>query len=137
MRILAVDYGEARVGLAITDPTCTICQPLKVVARSEALKEINHIVKDRQVKKVVVGLPLNMDGSEGEMASKAKAFAELIRGLGVDVELVDERLTSYEAEGILKQAGLNWRRRKKKVDALAACLILESYLRKAKDATGC
>ncbi len=137
MRILAVDYGEARVGLAITDPTCTICQPLKVVSRSEALKEIGRIIKDCQVKKVVVGLPLNMDGSEGEMASKVKVFAGMIRALGVDVELVDERLTSYEAEGILKQTGLSWRKRKKKLDALAACLILESYLRKTENASGC
>ncbi len=130
MRVLAVDYGLSRVGLAISDPSGLISQPLKVVPTKDALEEIARIVKEREVGKVVVGLPLNMDGTEGEMALLAKEFAAKIKETGVDVELFDERLSTYEAECLLKSTGLNWKKRKKKLDAVAASLILKAYLEK-------
>ena len=130
MRVLAVDYGLSRVGLAISDPSGLISQPLKVVPTEDALDEIVRIVKEREVGKVVVGLPLNMDGTEGEMALLAREFAAKIKETGVDVELFDERLSTYEAECLLKSTGLNWKKRKKKLDAVAASLILKAYLEK-------
>ncbi len=136
MRVLAVDYGEKRVGLALSDPLGLISQPLKVVPRSRALEEISRLVEERKVERIVVGLPLNMDGTEGEMARRARAFGESLRSIGVEVVFFDERLTSFEAEEVMRSAGLSWKKRKKKVDALAAALILKSYLEREGNASG-
>ncbi len=137
MRILAVDYGESRVGLAISDVTCTISQPLAVIPRKLALREIGRIVEEMDVSLIVVGLPLNMDGTEGPMAIKARAFASELEGLGVRVVMWDERLTSFEAEGVMRGHGVRAKKRKKKLDAVAAALILKSYLeREAGHAPG-
>lgn len=96
MRILAVDYGLSRVGLAISDPTGLISQPLSVVPTARVFQEISKIVNDRQVSKIVVGLPLNMDGTEGEMAKRVREFAQKLENeLGIEVELFDERLTTF------------------------------------------
>lgn len=131
MRILAVDYGEARVGLAITDPTCKISQPLAVVPTKKALTEIAKIVEEKDVERIVVGLPLNMDGTEGKMAKKVKEFAEkLKKAVPAKVVLWDERLTTFEAETLMLQHKVKAAKRRKKIDAIAASLILKSYLEK-------
>ncbi len=132
MRVLAIDYGRSRVGLAISDPTCTISQPLEVVATSRALEEIRKIIEDMDVKLVVIGLPINMNGTEGKMAEEVRAFAEELKGRLGDVEIVfwDERLTSFEAQQLMSQAGLKWKKYKSKIDKVAASLILKSFLEK-------
>ncbi len=132
MRVLAIDYGRSRVGLAISDPTCTISQPLEVVATSRALEEIRKIIENMNVKLVVIGLPVNMNGTEGKMAEEVRAFAEELKGELGDVEIVfwDERLTSFEAQQLMSQAGLKWKKYKRKIDKVAASLILKSFLEK-------
>ena len=138
MRILAVDYGEARIGLAITDPTCKISQPLAVIPAKRALAEIAKIVAEKKVERIVVGLPLNMDGTEGRMAKKAKEFAERLKeAVPAEVVLWDERLTTFEAETLMLQHSVKAARRKKKIDAIAASLILKSYLEKVIQDASC
>ena len=140
MRYLGVDYGRARIGLAISDPSGTLAQPLGVLKnRPGAIEEIRRIIASHGVERIVVGLPLNMNGEEGEMAVEARNFAHRLReATGLPVDTVDERLTSWEAHSIMKEAGLRRKRRSQMVDKVAATLILERYLaRQKKDASGC
>ncbi|NPA15368.1 MAG: Holliday junction resolvase RuvX [Deferribacteres bacterium] len=132
MRVLAIDYGRSKVGLAVSDPTGTISQPLSVVPAGRALEEVGRLVKELGVGLIVIGLPVNMNGTEGKMASEVREFADRLKGVVGDIDIVfwDERLTSFEAEELLKQAGLNWKKSKKKVDKIAASLILKSFLEK-------
>jgi len=131
-RILAVDFGKARIGLALSDPLGIIAQPLEVLkARDikDALAHIAAIVEERGVEQIVLGLPLNMDGSEGPQVAETRTFAALLRertGL-VPVEW-DERLTSRQALSALGQQERSWRKRKEKMDAVAAQILLQSYL---------
>jgi len=152
-RILAVDYGRARMGLAIADAEAGLPQPLGVlvrVNRNEDMRRLRELVREHGVKQIVVGLPLRLDGSRGEMAEEAGRFAHRVqKQIGVPVEMVDERLTSWEAERLLEEfAGRilhapiphhgkrenNEKVRKKKeegkhsVDAIAAAVILRDYL---------
>ncbi len=136
MRILAVDYGRKRMGLAISDPMGIISQPLEVVPADTALRRIQELVSERSVERIVVGLPLNMDGSEGEMAREAREFGERLKSLGVDVVFFDERLTTFEAHEVAKALGVSWRKARRKVDAVAAAVMLKAYMERMKDASG-
>jgi putative holliday junction resolvase len=152
-RILAVDYGRARMGLAIADAAAGLPQPLGVlvrVNRNEDMRRLRELVREHKVNQIVVGLPLRLDGTRGAMAEEAERFAQRAqKQIGVKVEMVDERLTSWEAERLLEEfAGRilhtpiplrgkrenNEKRRKKKeegknsVDAIAAAVILRDYL---------
>lgn len=102
MRILALDYGRARIGLAIADAETALAQPLATldrINRNEDMRRLRELVREHGVKQIVVGLPLRLDGSRGEMAEEAARFGERVRKqLGLPVEMVDERLTSWEAE---------------------------------------
>ena len=151
MQILGIDYGRARVGLAIADSESGLAHPLDTldrINRNEDMRRLREIVRANSVKLLVVGLPLRLDGSQGEMAVEAARFAERLRKqLGLPVETVDERLTSWEAERLLEeQTGRITRKTtnrggKKKakaggkntVDAVAAAVILKEYLEQ-KDA---
>ncbi|MBI4881042.1 MAG: Holliday junction resolvase RuvX [Planctomycetes bacterium] len=132
-RILAIDYGRRRIGLAACDPLGITAQPIGAHEGTpeEALAAILRLCAERQVERIVVGLPLNMDGSEGEMAREVRGFAaKLAQATRLPVDFSDERLTSWEAEGRLREMG---RRRKRKgdkgrVDAMAAAQILRDYL---------
>lgn len=131
MRILAVDYGKSNIGLAISDPTCTISQPLEVVKTSHALDRIGNLIKSLDISLIVMGLPINMDGTEGKMAREVRNFAkDLEERFNIKVIFWDERLTSSEAESVLRKSGLGWRKSKGKVDKIAAALILKSFLEK-------
>lgn len=144
MRILGLDYGSKTVGVAVTDPTGLIAQPLITIKRDReamlrrTLKEIERLASEYQAELVVLGLPLNMDGSEGERAEKTREFhSMLLNRLSVPVELVDERLTTMEAREILDESGIPRSGQKAVIDQLAAQIILESYLNDGKYAEIC
>ena len=130
MRILGIDYGKVRIGLSMSDPMGVTAQPLTIlINKPDITSKIKEIALQHSVKKIVVGLPLNMNGSQGEMASAAQHLASKLRNeTGLPVEMMDERLTSWEAEEVLKEAGLKRRKRKEVSDKVAATLILQRYL---------
>lgn len=130
MRYLAIDYGTRRTGLAICDASETIVSPLTVVHGQEPLlKKIAQIVEDENVEAVVLGLPLNMDGSEGPQSQIVHKYAEKLRDhLHIPVYLQDERLSSFGAEEKLAPANLSKGKMKERLDAVAAAEILEAFL---------
>lgn len=132
MRVCAIDYGDARTGLAVSDPTGLLAGHTETVQayRAEAVAaRIDAVAREYGAGKLVLGYPLNMDGSRGPRAEKAEAFAELLRNVtGLPVTLWDERRTTVDAHRILRANGKNGGKRKKVVDAVAAALILEGYL---------
>ena len=144
--ILAVDYGRARMGLAIADSEMRMAQPLSTIERinrNEDMRRLRELAREQGVKQIVVGLPLRLDGTRGSMAEETERFARRVRKqIGVPVELVDERLTSWEAERLLEEVqgrfihdekltGSKKPRNvqaKMTVDAVAAAVILKEYL---------
>lgn len=132
MKIMAVDFGDARTGLAACDPTEFLAGPLGVVEEKSMAKTAQKIAeKSREIGAglIVVGLPRNMDGSEGPRAEKCRRFAGLVReSVSVPVTLWDERRTTVSAAGILTENGTFGKKRKKAIDAVAAVVILESYM---------
>ncbi|HEX32115.1 MAG TPA: Holliday junction resolvase RuvX [Candidatus Acetothermia bacterium] len=132
MRILGIDYGTKRLGLALSDEDEILASPLPVRIRTtlaEDVKFLASFVREKEIGRIVLGLPLNMDGSYGEMARAVQGFAdELERGCNVPVILFDERLTTSEAERVLVQADISRKKRKNLRDGLAAVLILQGYL---------
>ena len=145
-KILAVDYGRARIGLAIAESLHGVAQPLGTlerVNRNEDMRRLRELVRDNAVKLILVGLPLRLDGTRGEMADETERFAQRMRKqIGVSVEMADERLTSWEAERLLeeefgrKSKQLDGASNKKgaekfTVDSIAATIILREYLERA------
>ena len=132
MRIMAIDYGDAHTGIAISDPTGLLTGYTTTIDayRAETVAErIADLAREHGVEELVLGYPRNMDGSVGPRAEKAEAMAERLRGVtGLPVTLWDERRTTIDAHQILFQNGKNAKKRKKTVDAVAASLILEGYL---------
>jgi putative Holliday junction resolvase len=132
MRIIAIDYGDARIGLAVSDLSATICGEAWTMAEwnmDEAARRIGEEARSRQVGRLVLGLPKNMDGSLGPRAQKSMELAEKLRGVtGLEVVLWDERRTTVDAHRILSECGNRRKNHKDKVDAVAAQLILEGYL---------
>lgn len=132
MRIMAIDYGDAHTGVAISDAGETLAGFTTVIDswHSEVVAEkIAALCVEHGVEALVLGHPLNMDGSRGPRAEKAEAFAEVLKEqTGLPVALWDERRSTVEAHDILFRAGKNAKKRKKVVDAVAASLILEGYL---------
>lgn len=131
-RILGIDPGEKRIGLAISDPlgfTAQGLETLRVVSAGETIRQIAETARRREVARVVIGLPLKMDGSEGEGARRARRLGERLEAeLGLEVIFWDERLTSRQAEQALLEGRLSRKRRKEEADRLAAQLILQNYL---------
>ena len=132
MRVMAIDYGDARTGVAISDAAGLLAGYTTVIQSRDpdrAAEEIAKLARERQADELVMGFPRNMDGTRGPRAEKAEALAELLRSAaGLPVVLWDERRTTIDAHQILFNAGKNARQRKKTVDAVAASLILEGYL---------
>ena len=132
MRTMAIDYGDARIGLAVSDLTGTLCGEAWTMAEWNMERAAQRIAEEaarREVATLVLGLPKNMDGSEGPRAQKSRAFAELLKAAsGLEVVLWDERRSSIEAHAILHAAGKREKLHRKTVDAVAASLILEGYL---------
>ena len=132
MRVLAIDYGDRRTGLAFSDLGGVLCGEAFIVEEWDAQRLAERIAAEcraREVGQLVLGLPKNMDGTEGPRAEKSRAFAEMLRGAtGLDVRLWDERRSSVEAHAILSANGKREKKHKKTVDALAAALMLELSL---------
>lgn len=136
MRYLAIDYGSSRTGLAICDADETIASPLQVLqGLNNLIARIAGIVAAEEVEGLVVGLPLNMNGSEGPQAGKTRAFAEhLQKQTGMPVHFQDERLSSFGATEKLNEAGLSRARQRARLDAVAAAEILQAFLDAKKNA---
>ena len=135
-KIMAIDYGDARTGVAISDLLCSIVGSTFVVPSRNTEKAIADIVKlcrDNMVGTIVVGLPRNMDGSEGPRAELCRAFGEKLGEVtGLPIKMWDERRTTVEAHNILSEHNYHGKKRKNTVDAVAASLILEGYLNSLK-----
>lgn len=128
-RLLALDLGEKRVGIAVSDPLNITAQGLETIKREGALEAVKSLVAEYGISKIIVGMPLNMDGTKGEGTRKSEEFAEVLgKAISIDVELVDERLTSAQGERVLLEADVSRRKRKSKIDKIAAQLILQAYL---------
>ena len=132
MRIMGIDYGDARTGVAISDLLCSIVGTTYVVPsrnREKAIADIVRMTKENQVGQIVVGLPRNMDGTEGPRAELCREFADALQqATGLPIAMWDERRTTVEAHNILSQHNYHGKKRKDTVDAVAASLILEGYL---------
>lgn len=132
MRILAIDFGSRRHGIAISDPLGIIAQPLKSMQRTVMLNDIDRIkdmIVENHVGRIVIGLPLNMDGTPAALADEITAFAEMLKEkTGIPVDTWEERLSTLEAERMLISADVSRKKRKHVVDKLAATLILQSYM---------
>jgi putative Holliday junction resolvase len=134
-RSMAFDYGEKRIGVAVSDPTRTIASPLTTLARRPGKRppwpEISRLVQDHEVDEAVIGLPLGLDGEEGAWAAEVRGFgAELERRTSLPVRWVDERMTSVMAERAIRDMGLKRsdRQQKERVDSTAAAMILDGWL---------
>jgi putative holliday junction resolvase len=132
MRILALDHGTKRIGIAVSDELKLIAQPLEYILAEPAadfLARLKELIRDKAVELILVGMPRNMDGSYGPAAQKVQEFvATLKAALDVPIKLWDERLTSAQANRLLIQGNVRRDKRKEKVDKMAAAILLQSYL---------
>jgi len=134
MRYLAIDYGLKRVGLAVCDPDESIVSPFcQLEARKNwpegLIEQLQKIILEHQIEAIVVGLPLNMDDTEGEQAQLTRQFSKkLIQATGLPVHLQDERLSSAAADEMLAEHGMSRQKQKSRRDMLAACAILRDFL---------
>ena len=135
MRIMGLDYGTKTVGVAISDDLMITAQPVETIVRERANKlrktyqRIEELISQNDVEKIVIGKPLNMNGTEGEMVQLMREFSqELSRRTGLEIIEVDERLTTSEADRILKETGVAISGRKEHIDKMAAAIILQTYL---------
>ena len=132
MRVMALDVGDRRIGVAISDALLLTAQARPTVRRKNEetdIEAIARLVVENEVHEIVVGKPLHMDGSDSAQSQKTRRFAERLQEvLALPVVLWDERLTTFEAEQHLEQLGLNWRQRRDQVDKIAAMIILQNYL---------
>ena len=131
-RVMGVDYGDARTGIAVSDLLCSIVGSTAVIHsrnKEKTIAQIKEMVEKMDVGEIVVGLPKNMNGTEGPRAELCREFARLLEeATGLPIKLWDERRTTVEAHNILSQHNYHGKKRKDTVDAVAASLILEGYL---------
>lgn len=137
-RVLGLDFGSKTVGVAISDPLGITAQGVEIIRRERegkirpTLQRIEELVEEYDIKKVVLGLPFNMNGTEGERAEKTREFAESIeRRTGLPVEFMDERLTTVAADRAMIEMDIRRENRKEYVDEIAAMLILQTWLEKS------
>ena len=132
MRVLAIDHGTKRMGIALSDETATIAQPLEFIPAepfTDFLTRLKQLIIDKQVDQILVGMPRNMDGSYGPAALKVQEFVAVLKETtAVPIKTWDERLTSAQANRMLIQADVRRDKRKQRVDAAAAAILLQSYL---------
>ena len=135
MRVLGLDYGSKTVGVAVTDPLGMTAQGVEIIRRKHPVKlrktiaRIKQLIDEYDVEKIVLGLPLNLDGTAGERVEKTKLFAELLKAkTGLPIEFEDERLTTVEAEEILIDLGKSEEEWDEYIDMIAAVVILEQYM---------
>ncbi len=132
MRILALDHGTVRIGVAVSDELKMIAQPLEFIPAEpfgQFLDRLKQILRDKEVELILVGMPRNMDGSYGSAALKVQAFVAVLRdALAVPIKTWDERLTSVQANRFLREGNVRRNKRREKVDQTAAAILLQSYL---------
>ena len=132
MRILALDHGTKRIGVAVSDETKTIAQPLEYISAepfADFLERLKKLLAEKEADLVLIGLPRNMDGSYGPAAQKVEAFVAVLKSaIAVPIKMWDERLTSTMANRVMIQGNVRRDKRKEKVDAMAAAILLQSYL---------
>ncbi len=135
MRYMGLDYGDKTVGVAISDEMGITAQPYLTITRErrnklrQTCKQIEDIIREKNIEVIVVGKPLNMNGTEGERIEETREFIEMIRRrTGLRVEELDERLTTVEADRILDASGVAKENRKEYIDKMAAAIILQTYL---------
>lgn len=132
MRVMGLDFGQKTIGVAVSDEMGWTAQPVTVIRRQgvkKDLAELNKLTDEFQVTEVVMGLPKNMNGSQGEMADKARDFGQkLAEALGLPVTYWDERLSTVAAERVLLEGDVSRRKRKQVIDKVAAAIILQAYL---------
>ena len=133
MRIMGIDYGDSRVGVAVCDPLEITAQGISTLPNKvygKMLDSLFDIINEYDVKKIVLGMPKNMNGISGDRAEVTKKFAEDLKQRAADIEIVfwDERLTTVQAAGILNTTNTRGKNRKNVIDTVAACIILQSYL---------
>lgn len=132
LRVLGIDYGEKRIGLAVCDEGGMTASGLPTVIRKNKkhdLEILGRLIKDHHIEKIIIGYPVCLDGSEGIQCEKVSRFAALLEeNFSLPVVKWPEAMTTKDAEEILMNSGVNWKKRKEKVDKLAACLILQDYL---------
>ena len=135
MRIMGLDYGSRTVGVAVSDPSLLIATGVETIVRKEELKlrktfrRIEELVREYDVTEIVVGLPVLMSGEKGERARLSEEFADCLRRrTGLPVHMYDERLTTVAADEVLEENGVPQKDRKKVIDRIAACFILQDYL---------
>ena len=131
-RLLAIDYGEKRLGLAISDPNQIISKPLKTIILSDSqyiYNELEKIISDYEIQKLIIGLPLGMDGKNTQQTIKVEAFKENLQNkIGIPVILFDERLSSVSAKKSLISQGIKTGHNKSKIDQTAAAIFLQHFL---------
>lgn len=136
-RAMAIDFGEKRIGMALSDPDGRVAVSLPTLARTNdrgAVREIAEIVRREGVERLIVGEPRSLDGSRGEAAERAAGFGrKLASATGIEVHMIDEALTSREAERLLREAGVDPRKHPERVDALSARILLQEALDGAED----
>jgi putative Holliday junction resolvase len=137
VRVLGIDVGARRVGLAISDASGTLARPLETIAVSGPRDAVSRVAEriaalgqeDEEVGAIVVGMPRRLDGSETTMTKSVVAFVDALRGrTGIPIAIEDERLTSVEAESRLADRERDWKKRKQNLDAAAAAIVLQDYL---------
>ncbi len=134
MRLMAIDYGERSIGVAISDELQLTVRPLTTIRRvklgyAQVLEQIQALVAENEIATLVVGLPLNMDGTRGGAVERVERFiSDLRRNVSIPITTVDERLTSNEADRILREMGVSLRERRARSDEYAACVILQDYI---------
>jgi putative Holliday junction resolvase len=131
-RILGIDYGTVRIGLALSDPTGILASPLPFLenqAPQQVTNALSELIQTHQIAGLVIGLPRNMDGTYGPSAQKVRDFiAQIQKSISLPVTQIDERLTTAQASKQLSGIGLNQKDLRKKIDSSSACLILQQYL---------
>ena len=136
MRILALDHGTVRIGVALSDELKMMASPLEFIPAepfAEVLTRLKALVREKEVELIVIGMPRNMDGSYGPAAEKVREFATALKdALAIPLRMWDERLSSTQANRMMAEGGVKRDKRKEKVDGMAAAIFLQSYL----DATG-
>jgi len=132
MRKMGLDYGEVRIGVAFSDPLGIIANGFETYVRKDLTSDLAYfcdIARKKEVDKIVVGLPINMNGTEGERALATRVFGEkLHEATGLEVKFLDERLSSVSAERMLIEADVSRENRKKVIDKISATIILQNYL---------
>jgi len=130
MKLMGIDYGDARIGVAFSDPLCVTAQGYGTFKnKPQVAEELATLAAEQGAERIVMGLPKNMDNSEGESAAKVRAFGALLEELtGLSVVFWDERLTTVAAHGFLSELDVRGKKRKALVDTVSAALILEGYM---------